>query len=189
MEEKYSNAEHQKPVGKMSKDEMEIFLEKGYTLRLACLKPDGSPFAVPCWHQFEAHDETNEAESSTTLKGHFWVIPRARSKWAEYLKNDPRCSWVLDDDHTMEKIICEGTAELVEENIIEGKWVGIAEKMSIRYLGPDGPKYLSPTLNQPRWLFKLVPEKLRSWQGVGWAESYWVKNTGGPSWSEAHHKN
>ena len=106
MEEKYSNAEHQKPVGKMSKEEMEIFLEKGYTLRLACLKPDGSPFAVPCWHQFEAHDETNEAESSTTLKGHFWVIPRARSKWAEFLKNDPRCSWVLDDDHTMEKIIC-----------------------------------------------------------------------------------
>ncbi len=43
MEEKYSNVEHQKPVGKMSKEEIDVFLDKGYTLRLACLKPDGSP--------------------------------------------------------------------------------------------------------------------------------------------------
>ena len=50
MEEKYSNVEHQKPVGKMNREEIDVFLAKGYTLRLACLKPDGSPFAVPCWH-------------------------------------------------------------------------------------------------------------------------------------------
>ena len=37
MEEKYSNAEHQKPVGKMNKEEIDVFLDKGYTLRLACL--------------------------------------------------------------------------------------------------------------------------------------------------------
>jgi len=94
----------------------------------------------------------------------------------------------VDDDQTMEKIICEGVAELVEENVVEGKWVGIAEKMAVRYLGPDGPTYLVPTLNQPRWLFRLRPTKLRSWQGVGWAKSYWVNSTGGPSWEAAHQK-
>ena len=41
MAEKYQNEEHQKPVGKMSPEEMEIFLAKGYTLRLGCLKPNG----------------------------------------------------------------------------------------------------------------------------------------------------
>ena len=53
MKEKYANDEHKKPVGKMSNEEMEIFLHKGYTLRLACLKPNGGPFVVPCWHQWE----------------------------------------------------------------------------------------------------------------------------------------
>ena len=74
----------------------------------------------------------------------------------------------------MEKVLCEGVAELVEENVIKGKWVEIGERMAVRYLGPDGPKYLVPTLNQPRWLFRLRPQKFRSWQGVGCATSYWV---------------
>ena len=67
-------------------------------------------------------------------------------------------------------------------------WVAIGEKMAVRYLGPDGPTYLEPTLNQPRWLFRLHPEKLRSWQGVGWAKNYWIENTGGPTWKEVHKK-
>ena len=105
---------------------------------------------------------------------------------AEYLKNDPRVSAVIDDVNTMEKFHFDGIAELVEESVIGGKWVGIAEQMSIRYLGPDGPKYLGPTLNQPRWLFRLKPTRVRTWQGVGWAKSYWVESTGGASWEEAH---
>ena len=44
MTEKYDNEAHQKPVGKMSPDEINIFLEKGYTLRLSCLKPKWRPF-------------------------------------------------------------------------------------------------------------------------------------------------
>ena len=186
MAEKYENQEHQKPVGKMSAEEMGIFLEKGYTLRLACLKPNGDPFVVPCWHHWENKSECDRGSGCDCINGCFWVIPRSRSKWAEYLKNDPRCSWVIDDDQTMEKVLCEGVAELVEESVVDGKWVGIAEIMSVRYLGPDGPTYLVPTLNQPRWLFRLRPTKLRSWQGVGWAKSYWVQETGGPSWKEAH---
>ena len=54
MAEKYQNEEHQKPVGKMSPEEMEVFLAKGYTLRLACLKPNGDPFVIPCWHHWES---------------------------------------------------------------------------------------------------------------------------------------
>ena len=41
----------------------------------------------------------------------------------------------------MEKVLCEGVADLVEESVVDGKWVGIAEKMAVRYLGPDGPTY------------------------------------------------
>ena len=103
MTEKYENEAHQKPVGKMSPDEINIFLEKGYTLRLSCLKPNGDPFIVPCWHHWE---KNNEKSTEEKIEGDFYVIPRAKSKWAEYLDNDSRCSWVIDDEHTMEKVLC-----------------------------------------------------------------------------------
>ena len=45
----------------------------------------------------------------------------------------------------------------------------IAERMSTRYLGENGPKYLEPTLDKPRWLFRLDPVKVQTWQGVDWA--------------------
>ena len=188
MGEKYAEEEHSKSVGSMSAADIEDFLAKGKTLRLACLKPNGDPFVIPCWHHWEQQGDQVNGSSENYQQSFFWVIPRSRSKWAEYLKNDPRCSWVIDDDQTMEKVLCEGVAELVEENVIKGKWVEIGERMAVRYLGPDGPKYLVPTLNQPRWLFRLRPQKFRSWQGVGWAKGYWVEDTGGPTWKEVHSK-
>ena len=183
MEQKYENEEHSLKAGAMVTESIEAFLEKGMTLRLACLKPNGDPFIVPCWHQWEKKEGCTHGKDCGCT---FWVVPRARSKWAEYLKNDPRVSACIDDVNTMEKFHFDGKAELVEESVIGGKWVGIAEKMSIRYLGPDGPKYLGPTLNQPRWLFGLIPTRVKTWQGVGWAKSYWVEDTGGATWAEAH---
>ena len=175
MEKKYENEEHSLKAGAMDSDRIEAFLSKGMTLRLACLKPNGDPFLIPCWHQWEKEEGCDVGEDCW---GTFWVVPRSRSKWA-------RVSACIDDVNTMEKFHFDGVAELVEESVIGGKWVGIAEKMSIRYLGPDGPKYLGPTLNQPRWLFRLVPTRVRTWQGVGWAKSYWVGSTGGATWEEA----
>ncbi len=183
MEKKYDDEAHSLKAGAMSVENIETFLEKGMTMRLGCLKPDGSPFVVPVWHHWEkAEGCTHGKDCSCT----FWVIPRSRSKWAEYMKNDSRVSACIDDVNTMEKFHFDGTAEVVEESVVGGKWVGIAEKMAVRYLGPDGPKYLVPTLNQPRWLFRLVPSRVRTWQGVGWAKSYWVDSSGGVTWEEAH---
>ena len=54
--------------------------------------------------------------------------------------------------------------------------------MSVRYLGPNGPTYLEPTLDQPRWLFKITPTWIQTWQGVGWARV----EGGGTSYEEAH---
>jgi hypothetical protein len=44
--------------------------------RMICdvVKPDGSPYIAVCWHDW--HD------------GYFWLVPRARSRWAEYLDSD-----------------------------------------------------------------------------------------------------
>ena len=114
MGEKYAQEEHSKSVGSMGAADIEDFLAKGKTLRLACLKPNGDPFVIPCWHHWEQQGDQVNGSSENYQQSCFWVIPRSRSKWAEYLKNDPRCSWVIDDDQTMEKVLCEGVAELVE---------------------------------------------------------------------------
>jgi nitroimidazol reductase NimA-like FMN-containing flavoprotein (pyridoxamine 5'-phosphate oxidase superfamily) len=159
-------------VGAMSSEEIDEFLARGVNMFLACLKPDGSPYITICWHEWR--------------DGAFWLVPRQRSRWAQYLKNDPRVSLVVEDQSTLQKVLVDGRAELVEEPNVGGQWVEVANRMAVRYLGENGPSYLVPTLQQPRWLFKVTPEKVRTWQGVGWARFYWVEGTGGPTYDEAH---
>ena len=92
----------------MTEEEMEQFLERGVNMMLACLKPDGSPYITICWQEWR--------------DGSFWVIPRQRSRWAEYLKADPRVSCVVEDPTTMEKVLVpDGRAELLEEPNIGGR--------------------------------------------------------------------
>lgn len=155
----------------MTPEEMEDFLQQGLTMQLACLKQNGDPYITICWHEWR--------------DGYFWVIPRQRSRWAGYLKADPRVAFTIERA-PIDKILAEGKAECVEEPNVGGQWVEIATRMTYRYLGENGPQYLVPTLQQPRWLFRIKPDKIQTWQGVGWARRYWVEGTGGPSYEEAH---
>lgn len=145
-------------LGPMSADERERFLALGKLMRIACLEPDGSPYIAVCWHDW--HD------------GYFWLVPRRRSKWAELLASDGRLSFVVDDETSLEKVIGKGVAELVERPNVGGKWVPIATRMATRYLGENGPRYLEPTLDKPRWLFYLRPRRVITWQGQDWAKRY-----------------
>ncbi|MFN8187658.1 MAG: pyridoxamine 5'-phosphate oxidase family protein [Gaiellales bacterium] len=159
-------------VGRMSPDQMETFLAGGHVMRLAYLDETGHPGVVPVWYEWS--------------EGRFWVIPRARSAWAAHLERDGRVGFVVDVADTLEKVIGKGTAELIETPNTGGRWVEIATRMSVRYLGPNGPRYLEPTLGQPRWLFAITPAEIQTWQGVAWARRYWVEDTQGPSFEEAH---
>jgi len=156
----------------MTSEEMEEFLKLGVNMYLACLRTDGTPYITVCWHEWR--------------DGYFWVIPRQRSAWAEFLAQNPAVSFVIEQPKTLGKVIGEGRADLVERPNVGGQWVPIATRMTYRYLGENGPTYLEPTLRQPRWLFKIKPQKLQTWQGVGWAPKYWVSDTGGPTYEEAH---
>ena len=66
------------------------------------------------------------------------------------------------DDSTRynRRVLVRGEAEVLEEPNIGGRWVEIARRMSLRYLGHRGPDYLVPTLNEPRWLLFVRPRKL-----------------------------
>lgn len=168
-------------IGGMTPERMDKFLASDAIARLACVKPDGMPYVIPVWYQWDGNA--------------LWFVGRERSEWCRYLQANPKCSVVIDrtgevdlgdDQFAIPKVFFEGLADVVEEPNVGGKWVGIAEEMSVRYFGPNGPTYLDSTRNQPRWLIKVTPTRMKSWEGVGWAPKYWVEGTGGPKYEEVH---
>lgn len=169
-------------LGGMTDEERDAFLAGAPLARLACLKPDGSPYVIPVWYQWDGES--------------IWFVGRQRSAWCKYIQNDPRIAVVIDSEHSppdesgesteIPKVFMEGNAEIVEEPNIGGRWVQVAEEMSYRYLGPNGPEYLQGTIKQPRWLIRMTPSNIKTWQGVGWARKYWVEGTGGATFEEAH---
>lgn len=146
-------------VGKLSQEELDAFLVQGNVARLACIGEDGWPYVVPTWYQW--------------ADGGFYIVPRARSKWAEYMAKDSRVAISLDSNlPPYIKVTVQGTAELLEEPNVGGRWVEFGNEMALRYLGENGPKYLEPTLSEPRWLFFVRPREISSWQGTDWAKRY-----------------
>ena len=145
-------------VGRLDNEEIAAFLEEPHIARLACLDDAGWPYIVPCWQEWDGES--------------FWVVPRQKSTWARYLKREPRCAITVDEAGRQRKVIAQCRAVLVEEPNVGGQWVAVAERMSTRYLGENGPKYLEPTLDKPRWLYRLEPIKVQTWQGQDWAGRY-----------------
>ncbi|MFP3913826.1 MAG: pyridoxamine 5'-phosphate oxidase family protein, partial [Actinomycetota bacterium] len=134
-------------VGVLEDEEVDAFLQEPVFARLATLDPEGWPYVVPVWHEWS--------------EGRFWVVGRERSAWAAHLARDPRCALTVDETGTQRKVIAQCEAEIVEEPNMGGAWVAVAERMSTRYLGENGPRYLEPTLRYPRWLIALHP--VRTW--------------------------
>jgi hypothetical protein len=135
-----------------------VFLAEGHIARLGCVDDDGWPYVVPTWHEWDGLG--------------FWIVPRKKSAWAAYLQQRPRCALAIEDSAVPRRMVAQCLARVVEEPNIGGKWVPIAERMATRYLGENGPTYLVPTLNRPRWLIYLEPHHVWTWQGGGWARRY-----------------
>ena len=85
---------------------------------VACLRPDGAPYVVPIWYQWDG----------TSL----WFVGRERSEWCRFMQNDPRISVVIDKEHgrpdaasgeiqQIPKVIASGNAEIVETPNVGGQ--------------------------------------------------------------------
>ena len=55
-----------------------------------------------------------------------------------------------------------GRAEFLDDD-----WVELARRMVLRYLGPQGIDYFEATLDLPRDLIRIRPERISSWNGGG----------------------
>jgi hypothetical protein len=154
-------------MGGMTDQEMNDFLAGAWIAHVGCLKPDGSPYVVPSWYWWDGVA--------------FWLIPRMRSQWAHYLARDPRVSVVVDEpDPPIRKVMCEGTAVIVEAAVgpflANGErsiWNQIGgEHLGPRYLGEQSSDYRDSINVEPCWTIKVVPRTLTTWQGLGWASRY-----------------
>ena len=167
MSEKESGESWRGKIGKMSGDEIDGFLEEPFLARVACLDDNAWPYVVPCWYQWDGDA--------------LWVVPRARSAWARHLEARPRCAVTIDEssaaDHASDtgvqrRFLAQCEAAIVEQPNVGGRWVEVARAMSIRYYGENGPSYLEPTMSWKRWLIRLDPVRIQTWQGIAWPERY-----------------
>lgn len=152
----------------MNKKQIDEFLQGPHLARVATVKPDGKPYVVPVWYEWDGEC--------------LFVVGRERSEWVEHIRNNPAVAVVIDEPNIpMRKVIIEGIAEIVGKD-----WVEIGRKMAKRYLGPDiGPKYLESSLDQPRWLIKIVPNNVKTWYvprefaggKEAWHHKYYVPGT------------
>jgi len=148
-------------IGQIDREEMDQMLAEGIVCHLAVLDGEGWPYVVPVWFEWDAAD------------GVFWIVPREKSSWATYMAANPRVALTIDTpEPPYRKVAAQGLAEVVEAPNVGGRWVEIARRMSLRYLGTHGPDYLVPTLDKPRWLFRVRPQRLITWQGVAWHPRY-----------------
>jgi PPOX class probable F420-dependent enzyme len=148
-------------IGLMDQREMDEFLNGGNLARLAVLDSAGWPYVQPVWYQWEPSE------------GIFWIVARKKSAWAAFMKRDGRVALTIDGEtRPYRKVALQGSAEVIEEPNVGGQWVEIARKMAVRYLGEHGPDYIVPTLDKARWLFKITPTSLVTWQGVDWHPKY-----------------
>lgn len=148
-------------AGGLTAAQIDEFLAGPVIARLATVQPDGAPYIAPVWQQWDG-----EA---------MYIIPRAGSKFVEHLKREPRvavsCADDVNPEHT--RILIQGRAELVEGPApLRGRMLEIASEMALRYMGPNGPQYVGRTVDRPRYLVRVTPEKIVSWAGGEWHPRY-----------------
>lgn len=147
----------------LTREEVDAFLQRPVVARLATVRPDGWPYVAPVWQYWDGKA--------------MWVVPREKSAFVKYLRAEPRvCVSVALETAPYTRVTLLGRAEIVE-GPVDGRsdspaWVEIARQMSRRYLGEHGPEYLEPTMDRPRYLVRIDPVKMQTWEGVEWHEKY-----------------
>ena len=141
------------PLGKgrgLDPAEMQAFLtETKIFVKVGTVGEDGWPNVNPAWYEYDG-----EA---------FWLVTKELAGFCLNMRRDPliRGCWI-GSMPPYRRVMIRGRAEFPE-----GDWVELARRMVLRYLGPQGLDYFEATLDLPRVLVRIVPERISSWNGGG----------------------
>ena len=152
-------------IGGLTDAEMAAFLAEPWNARIATLDADGWPYVAPVWYEFEPAARV------------FLVVGRERADWVGHVHADPRVALhVADDEHAEHtRGPVQGRAAIVEGPVApsaSARLGALTRRLSLRYLGPDGPTYAERTIHRPRVLVEIRPERWRTWTGREWHRRY-----------------
>jgi PPOX class probable F420-dependent enzyme len=152
-------------IGGLADDEIARFLAEPWNARIATVTPDGWPWVTPVWYEF------------APAPRHFLVVGRERAEWVGHIRRTPRVALhVADDTHAEHtRVLIQGRAEIIEGPVAPAASPGLLElthRLSLRYLGPNGPAYAERTLGRPRVLVRIAPTRWRTWTGTEWHPRY-----------------
>lgn len=152
-------------TGKLTAEELDEFLLHAWNARLATVTPQHRPYVVPVWYTYDPAQTC------------FYVVARERSAYVAHLRANPAVALHIADDihlqHT--RVLVEGMAEVTLGPAVPAQTPqlrGIIDDMARRYMGPDGPQYAAKTMDRPRVLITITPERIQSWTGGEWAGRY-----------------
>lgn len=116
----------------------------GVLMRIAVVRPDGSPLVTPIWFLYE--DDA------------IYFTPRERSEWFSCLRADPRVALCIDEQPLpYRKVLAEGSAELIYDIGNDDAWRDLYRRIATRYVDAAGAEaYVQNTINEPRGLYKLA---------------------------------
>lgn len=147
--------------GPLTETEKKEFFSRPLLARLATVRPDGAPYAVPLWFQWDEHD------------GAFWLVIREKARFVPNLLREPRvCLSIAADLPPYTRATVTGRAEIVARPGQSEQWIAIAQRMAQRYIGDLDPSYIERTARYPRWLVRIVPDEMTTWRGGGWSKFY-----------------
>ena len=151
-------------IGPLDEGTLVRFLAEPWNARIATVDAEGWPHVTPVWYDFDPVSRT------------FFVVGRERAAWVAHLRRDLRVALhVADDARRRTRAFVQGRAEVVEGPVAPAASQRIGEltdRLSLRYLGPNGPAYAALTADRPRVLIVITPERWQTWNGGEWHRRY-----------------
>lgn len=133
----------------------EFLTDQPRIMKLATLTPEGWPYVVPVWYDYDG-----EA---------FTVAGRTKAQWVANIRENHRVSVCIDTYQApYTRVLMKAGAE-----IIDPAWMPVSPDRTIRYIGEEaGRAYFEETRDQPRALVRIVPQETQTWTGGGWHPRY-----------------
>jgi PPOX class probable F420-dependent enzyme len=147
-------------VSGLSPGALDALLRETIVARLATIDDDGYPYIVPVWTEWDGSA--------------MWLVARARSAYAAHIVARPKVALsIVRPDAADTRALILGRAEVVAgPGPLEGETEAIARRMAARYEGADGDRYIDESIDWPRVLVRIVPDKIQSWGDPGWHPKY-----------------
>lgn len=152
-------------TGSLTESELDEFLAAPWNARLATVTPDGTPYIVPVWFEFDTQARV------------FYVVARSRSAYVDHIQHSPAVALHIADDVHLEhtRLLVEGAAEILAGPVVpaaDDRLRRMVNTMARKYMGEPGPEYAERTMSRPRYLIRITPKRWQSWTGREWAPRY-----------------